>query len=124
MIVAWLRDVPDLDEAPSRLVREALRSELQDTDSARFGIVILHSLHQESVRKIPEWACKARVMVVLAPGLRLTAEMKWALLAAHAADVLDWPGEERLAEAIVPRIARWTEIEALMADDRVMRSAV
>ncbi len=124
MIVAWLRDVPDLDEAPSRLVREALRSELQDTDSARFGIVILHSLHQGSVRKIREWAGKARVIVVLAPGLRLTADMKWALLAARAADVLDWPGEERLAETIVPRIARWTEIEALMTDDRVMRSAV
>jgi transcriptional regulator with GAF, ATPase, and Fis domain len=124
MLVAWLRDVPDLDASPARLIREALRSELRASDSAPFGIVVLHSLQQESVQRIREWAGSARVIVVLAPGVRLTAEMKWALLAARAADVLDWPGEERLAETVVPRIARWAEIEALMIDDRVERSVV
>jgi transcriptional regulator with GAF, ATPase, and Fis domain len=124
MIVAWLRDVPDLDASPSRLVREALRAELQDSDRAPFGIVILHGHNPQSVQRIREWAGNARVVVVLAPGLRLPAEVKWALLAAGTADVLDWPGEERLAEIILPRIARWTEIEALMTGDRAVRSAV
>ena len=124
MIVAWLRAVPDLDASPAPLIREALRSELRDSESAQFGIAILHSIDQESVKRIGEWAGEARVLVVLAPGLRLTAEMKWTLLAARAADVLDWPGEERLAAAIVPRIARWTDIETLMTDDRVVRNVV
>jgi len=123
MLVAWLRDVPELDASPYRLIREALQNELHASDPAPFGIVILHAHNPESVQRIREWAGNAQVLVLLAPGLRGTAELKWALLAARAADVLDWPGEKHLAETILPRIARWTEIEALMAH-RVVRSAI
>jgi len=124
MIAAWLRDVADLGAPLAGLIREALRTELKEVGSAAFGIVVLHALHQESIRQIRELTGAARVLVLLTSSLRLSAEMKWALLAAGAADVLDWPGDKQLAETILPRIARWTEIEALINDDRVARLVV
>jgi transcriptional regulator with GAF, ATPase, and Fis domain len=124
MIAAWLRDIATLGAPLAGLVREALRTELREASSAAFGIVVLHALHHESLRRIRELADTARVLVLLASSLRLNTEMKWALLAAGAADVVDWPGEKRLAEAILPRIVRWTEIEALINDDGVARSVV
>jgi transcriptional regulator with GAF, ATPase, and Fis domain len=124
MIMAWLRNVPDHDPSPARLIRKVLRGALEESDSARFGIVILHTIHEEGVKQIREWAADARVIVVLAPSLRLSAEMKWTLLAAQVADVLDWPGEESLADTILPRIGRWAEIEALLSDHQVTRSVV
>jgi transcriptional regulator with GAF, ATPase, and Fis domain len=124
MLAAWLREVPEQDGPLTRLVRGALRAELRESASARFGIAILQSLEPNNICQLREWAESARIMVLLAPGLQVGVEMKWILLATSAADVIDWPGEAQLAERIVPRIARWTGIEALLADERVMRSAV
>ena len=124
MIVAWLQNVPDLDASATRLVRQALRTELRESDDALFGIAVLHALLPDTERQIRELAGRARVIVLLAPGLRLSPKMKWSLMAARAADVLEWPGEECLAKAIVPRIARWSEIDDLIVSDRALQSVV
>jgi transcriptional regulator with GAF, ATPase, and Fis domain len=123
-IEASLRDLTDMDAPLVRLVRAALRPDLLESDEAPFGIVILHALQPDSVRQIRALTDGARIIVLLAPDLRLSPEIKWSLLATGAADVLDWPGQEQLAGYIVPRIARWTEIETLIADDRVLGRVV
>ncbi len=118
-VEAWLRDLADGDAPLVGLVRAALRNDLVEADEAPFGIVILHAFRSDSLRQIRALTQNARIIVLLGPDLRLSPEMKWSLLAAFASDVLDWPGEGQLADQIVPRIARWAEIETLMADDRV-----
>jgi transcriptional regulator with GAF, ATPase, and Fis domain len=62
--------------------------------------------------------------VLLTPDAKLTIEMKWSLLAAGASDVLDWPGEQQVAECIVSRLARWNEIETVVMDERVRSCAI
>jgi transcriptional regulator with GAF, ATPase, and Fis domain len=123
-VVAWLRDLIDIDAPLVRLVRDRLRADLQESDEARFGILILQSIQSGSVRQIRALAGGAQIIVLLGPDLQLRPEGKWSLLAAGAADVLEWPGHEQLAAQIVPRIVRWTEIEALINGDPALRGII
>jgi transcriptional regulator with GAF, ATPase, and Fis domain len=123
-VEVWLRDLTDGDAPLVELVRATLRADLVEADDAPFGIVILHALRPDSLRQISALTQNARIIVLLGPDLRLSPEMKWSLLAARAADVLDWPGREQLVGQIAPRIARWAEIERLIADDRVVGQVV
>src|SRR5882757_7958374 len=110
-VVAWLRDLTDTDTSLVRLIRNTLRADVQESDEAPVGIVIVRAVGPGCLRQIRALTDSTRVIVLLAPHARLSVEMKWSLLAARAADVLDWPGEEQLAACVVPRLARWTEIE-------------
>jgi transcriptional regulator with GAF, ATPase, and Fis domain len=118
-IAAWFRDLNDTGSSLIRLVRDALRADVRESDEAPFGIAIMQALQPDCWRQIRTLTDSSRVIVLLAPDARLSIQTKWSLLAARAADVLDWPGEEQLAACIVPRLARWSEIETLIADDRV-----
>jgi transcriptional regulator with GAF, ATPase, and Fis domain len=124
MIVAWLKELPGLDGQAAQLIREALRTDLRESNDAPFGIVVLHVVRQKTEQQLRELACRTRVIVLLAPGVRLSSKAKWSLLSARVADVLEWPGEARLAEAILPRIARWNEIETLIVSDRTAQTGV
>jgi transcriptional regulator with GAF, ATPase, and Fis domain len=122
-IATWIRDFTDTDLPLVRLIRDTLRADVREVGEAPFGIVVLRTLAPDSLRQIRVLSDSAQVIVLLGPGARLSLEMKWSLLAAGVSDVLDWPGEEQLAECIVPRIVRWTEIETAITDNRV-RSCV
>ena len=119
MLEAWFRDPTEKDSRFLRLTRDKLGSHIRESDEAPFGIVIVQALAPGSLRQIRGLADRARVIALLAPDARLSIEMKWSLLAAGTADVLDWPGEEQLAACIVPRLVRWAEIDVLIADDQV-----
>ena len=122
--VVWLRDLTGADPPVFGAVYGALRHDLQVADEAPYGILLARSVQHAGPRQIRALARGARVIVLLAPEMRLGPEMKWSLMAAGAEDVLDWPGEDQLAARIVPRIARWAEIDALIADEQVHRIAV
>jgi transcriptional regulator with GAF, ATPase, and Fis domain len=112
----WLRGLTDRDTPLVRTVREALGVDLCDTDDAEFGILVVGAMRRDSLQQIQASADHARIIILLGPDLRLGPKQKWLLLSAGAADVLEWPGDGQLAAEIVPRIARWTEIEALLED--------
>jgi transcriptional regulator with GAF, ATPase, and Fis domain len=122
MIVAWLKNLPDLDTPAGQLVRDALRTELRESDDAPFGIVVLQAVRQETEQQLRKLARGTKVIVLLAPGVRLGSQEKWSLLGTCVADVLEWPSADRIADVILPRLARWREIEGLIAGDRAMQS--
>ncbi|MGH7045581.1 MAG: sigma-54-dependent transcriptional regulator [Stellaceae bacterium] len=124
MVTAWLRGFADTDLPLLRLIRDRLHGYIAESDEAPFGIVILRAPAGGSLPQIRMLADRARVIVLLAPDARLSLETKWSLLAAGAADVLDWPGNDQLTECIVPRLSRWAEIETLVADNRVRASVI
>ena len=122
--VAWIRDLTDFDAPLVRLVQARLRNDLRESDAAPFGILLLRSIQSDSTRQIRALAGGAKIIVLLGPDLRLHPDGKWSLLAAGAADVLEWPGQEQLAAQIVPRIERWTEIETLMTGDLALLGVI
>jgi hypothetical protein len=97
----------------TQLVRDTLRNDVEESDEAPFRIAIMRSPPPAGLSQIGALARKARVIILLAPEMRLNPEPKWMLLAAGAADVLDWPGQDRLAACILPRINRWARDGAI-----------
>ena len=124
MLTAWLRSFTDVDLPLVRFIRDGLRADLRESNEAPLGIVILRVLSVSILHQIRVLTQCARVLVLLAPDAKLSIEMKWSLLAAGASDVLDWPGEHQLAECIIPRLTRWTEIETVVTDERVRSCAI
>jgi transcriptional regulator with GAF, ATPase, and Fis domain len=123
-VEVWLRAFSDPDLPLVRLIRERLAGEVREAEEALFGIIVLRTIQPGFLQKIRALTDGAQVIVLLAPDTRLNLDTKWSLFAAGASDILDWPGEARLAECIVPRVERWAEIEATISDSRVRNSVV
>lgn len=121
--LAWFRSLTESDSQLVSMVRHALHDDVLEGKHPPVGVAILTDLQPVTLRQVALLAQSSRVMVLLAPEARLRAEDKFLLLAAGAADVLDWPGPDALSSRIVPRLARWAEIETLMADDRLRKIA-
>ena len=92
-VVAWVKGLADIDAPLVQLVRDQLRADLTEYEQASFGILLLRSIYPSSIRRIGALAVRAKTIILLGPDLRLAADAKWSLLAAGAADVLEWPGE-------------------------------
>jgi transcriptional regulator with GAF, ATPase, and Fis domain len=123
-VMVWFRDLTDMQPGLVRLMQDELRDDVQATDDASIGIAVVHALLPGSTRRIHALARCARVLVVLSPDSQLSVEAKWSLMAAGAADVLDWPGSGQIAARIVPRIARLSAIETLIDDAYVHGTVV
>ena len=123
-VVAWVKGLADIDAPLVQLVRDQLRADLTEYEQASFGILLLRSIYPSSIRRIGALALRAKTLILLGPDLRLAADTKWSLLAAGAADVLEWPGEKQIAAQILPRIERWTDVETLMRSDPAVQNLV
>ena len=124
MLTGWLRSFTEADLPLVRFIRDELQADLRESDEAPLGIVILRIFSAGTLHQIRVLTQRARVLVLLAPDTQLSLDVKWSLLAAGASDVLDWPGEQQVAECIVSRLTRWNEIESVVMDERVRSCAI
>jgi transcriptional regulator with GAF, ATPase, and Fis domain len=69
-------------------------------------------------------AVPERIVAVAAGERPLDDRDAWRLLAAGAADVMRWNGDDGVADAIAARFARWLAIDAALASSRVAGTLV
>jgi len=93
------------------------RTKSQDNSNC---VAAVSALDSKIIAELETVSKSSNVMVLSAPTLTLSAEMRWRLLDAGAADVLDWTDDGTLAEQIAARVRRWAEIDRL-ADDASIR---
>jgi transcriptional regulator with GAF, ATPase, and Fis domain len=91
---------------------------------AEFAVAFVRDADEAVLRKIQDLARRVPVVAILSAAADDTSDSRWSLLDAGAADILDWADEASLAERIVARFVRWTEIERLVESDLLNRNLV
>jgi transcriptional regulator with GAF, ATPase, and Fis domain len=93
------------------------KSRFQDGDCC---IAAVSKVDAKVIAEIEKLSRSFHVVVLSAPEPKISPDVRWQLLHAGAADVLDWTDDSTLAEQITARVRRRSEIERL-ADDASIR---
>jgi transcriptional regulator with GAF, ATPase, and Fis domain len=87
-------------------------------------VAAIAELDAKVIAEIEKLSKLCHVLVLSIPALKISPEVRWQLLHAGAADVLDWTNNGTLTEQIAARVRRWTEIKRLIDDESVRKTLV
>jgi transcriptional regulator with GAF, ATPase, and Fis domain len=93
------------------------KSRFQDGDCC---IAAVSEVDAKVIAEIEKLSRSFHVVVLSPPEPKISPDVRWLLLHAGVADILDWTNDGTLAEQIAARVRRWSEIERL-ADDASTR---
>ena len=75
-------------------------------------VVAIAELDANVIAEIEKLSKSSYVLVLSIPALKISAEVRWQLLHAGVADVLDWTDNGKVTEQIAARVRRWAGIQA------------